>query len=178
VNEIENRERRNKTMSKTEDLLRAAFAGESQTNRRYLAFAAKADQEGYPQVARLFRGAAESETVHAHNYLRALKGIRSTRENLQEAISVETAAYKERYPEMIKVAKEEGNKEAETFFRYALESERIHAQLMQELLDTLESSRDNFSYHVCPGCGHTAEKEPPKACPVCGGAAGSYIKTD
>ncbi len=165
-------------MSKTEDLLRAAFAGESQTNRRYLAFAAKADQEGYPQVARLFRGAAESETVHAHNYLRALKGIRSTRENLQEAISVETAAYKERYPEMIKVAKEEGNKEAETFFRYALESERIHAQLLQKLLDTLETSPDNYSYQVCPGCGHTAEKEPPKACPVCGGAAGSYIKTD
>jgi len=103
-------------MPKTQDLLQLAFAGESQTNRRYLAFAAKADQEGYPQVARLFRGAAASETVHAHNYLRALKGVRSTRENLQEALSVETAAYKERYPEMIKVAKEEGNKEAEIFF--------------------------------------------------------------
>jgi rubrerythrin len=101
-------------MSKTEELLRTAFAGESQTNRRYLAFAARADQEGYPQVARLFRGAAASETVHAHNYLTALKGVRSTKENLQEAISVETAAYKKRYPEMIKVAKEEGNEEAGT----------------------------------------------------------------
>jgi rubrerythrin len=165
-------------MSKTEDLLRAAFAGESQTNRRYLAFAAKADQEGYPQVARFFRGAAASETVHAHNYLKALKGIHSTKENLQEALSVETAAYEERYPEMIKVAKEEGNKEAETFFRYALESERIHAELLQKLLDTLETSQDNYAYHVCPGCGHTAEKAPPKACPLCGGKVGNYTKTD
>jgi rubrerythrin len=124
-------------MSKTEELLRAAFAGESQTNRRYLAFAVKADQEGFPQVARLFRAAAESETVHAHNYLKALKGLQSTQENLKEAISVESAAYKSRYPEMIKVAKKEGNEEAETFFRYALESERIHARLFQRLLDTL-----------------------------------------
>jgi rubrerythrin len=165
-------------MSKTEDLLQLAFAGESQTNRRYLAFAAKADQEGYPQVARLFRGAAASETVHAHNYLRALKGIRSTRENLQEALSVENAAYKERYPEMIKVAKEEGNQEAEKFFRYALESERIHAQLMQKLLDTLDEPQENYSYHICSGCGHTVENKPPKACPVCGGKAEHYRKAE
>lgn len=164
-------------MSKTEELLKAAFAGESQTNRRYLAFAAKADQEGYPQVARLFRAAAESETVHAHNYLKALKGLRSTRENLQEALSVETAAYKERYPEMIKVAREEGNREAETFFRYALESERIHAELFQGLLDTLDRPPGNTSYLICPGCGHTAEKVPPEVCPVCGTKGERYQET-
>ena len=165
-------------MSTTEELLRTAFAGESQTNRRYLAFAAKADQEGFPQVARLFRGAAASETVHAHNYLKALRGVRSTKENLQEAISVETAAYKKRYPEMIKAAKEEGNEEAETYFRYALESERIHAQLMQKFLDTLDEPQEDVAYHICSGCGHTVEEEPPKACPVCGGPAGHYMKTD
>lgn len=165
-------------MSKTEELLKTAFAGESQTNRRYLAFAAKADEEGYPQVARLFRAAAESETVHAHNYLRALKGVQSTRENLKEAISVETAAFKKRYPEMIEVAKEEGNKEAESFFRYALESERIHARLLQKLLDTLDMPQDDYSYHICSGCGHTAETEPPKVCPVCGGSVDTYMKTD
>jgi rubrerythrin len=172
------RERRNESMSNTEELLRTAFAGESQTNRRYLAFAARADQEGFPQVARLFRGAAASETVHAHNYLKALKGVRSTKENLQEAISVETAAYKKRYPEMIKVAKEEGNEEAETFFRYALESERIHAQLMQKLLDTLDEPQENYSYFICANCGYTTEKESPGSCPVCDGSAGQYMKTD
>ena len=165
-------------MSKTEELLRTAFAGESQTNRRYLAFAARADQEGFPQVARFFRGAAASETVHAHNFLKALQGVRSTKENLQEAISVETAAYKKRYPEIIKVAKEEGNEEAETFFRYALESERIHAQLMQKFLDTLDEPQENYAYHICSGCGHTVEEEPPEACPVCGCSAGHYMRTD
>ena len=97
--------------------------------------------------------------------------VQNTKENLQEAISVETAAYKKRYPEMIKVAKEEGNEEAETFFRYALESERIHAQLMQKFLDTLDEPQENYAYHICSGCGHTVEEEPPEACPVCGGSA-------
>lgn len=165
-------------MSKTEEYLKTAFAGESQTNRRYLAFAAKADQEGFSQVARLFRAAAESETVHAHNYLAALKGVRSTQENLKEAISVETAAYKSRYPEMIKVAKEEGNEEAETFFRYALESERIHAQLFQGLMDDLNKSQEGPSYFICMGCGHTVEKAPPQSCPLCGGSSESYKRTD
>jgi hypothetical protein len=104
-------------MSKSEEYLKEAFAGESQANRRYLAFATKADREGYPQVARLFRAAAEAETVHAHNHLRALKGIRSTKENLQEAISGETHEFKSMYPEMIEAAKADGNKEAERTFR-------------------------------------------------------------
>ncbi len=92
-------------MSKSEQFLREAFAGESQANRKYLAFAAKADQEGHLQVARLFRAAAEAETVHAHNHLRALNGIKSTKENLQEAIAGETHEFKKMYPEMIEAAK-------------------------------------------------------------------------
>ena len=99
-------------MAKTEQFLREAFAGESQANRKYLAFAAKADQEGFPQVARLFRAAAEAETIHAHSHLRALNGIHSTKENLQEAINGETHEFKEMYPEMIEAAKAEGQKVA------------------------------------------------------------------
>jgi len=103
-------------MSKTEDALKEAFAGESQANRKYLAFAAKADAEGFPQAARLFRAAAEAETVHAHAHLRAMKGIRSTKENLQEAIAGETHEFKSMYPAMIESAKAEGHKEAERSF--------------------------------------------------------------
>jgi rubrerythrin len=97
-------------MSKAVGFLREAFAGESQANRKYIAFAVRADQEGFPQAARLFRAAAEAETVHAHNHLRALNGIRSTKENLQEAIAGETHEYKTMYPEMMEAAKAEGKK--------------------------------------------------------------------
>jgi rubrerythrin len=155
-------------MAKTEQFLKEAFAGESQANRKYLAFAAKADQEGFPQVARLFRAAAEAETVHAHSHLKALNGIHSTRENLQAAISGETHEFKTMYPEMIEAAKAEGQKVAEKSFNYANLVEKVHAQLYQKLLDSLGKSKENYSYYVCPVCGYTAEKEPPGTCPVCG----------
>ena len=155
-------------MAKTEQFLKDAFAGESQANRKYLAFAAKADQEGFPQVARLFRAAAEAETVHAHNHLRALNGIHSTKENLQAAISGETHEFKTMYPEMIEGAKAEGQRVAERSFNYANLVEKVHAQLYQKLLDNLGKSQENYSYYVCPVCGYTAEKEPPGNCPVCG----------
>ena len=162
-------------MSHSEEYLKEAFAGESQANRRYLAFAAKADQEGYPQVGRLFRAAAEAETVHAHSHLRALKGIRSTKENLREAISGETYEFKSMYPEMIEAAKAEGNKEAERSFIYANEVEKIHAQLYRKILDALGSSQETYPYYVCPVCGYTGEKAPPEVCPVCG-AKGKMFK--
>ena len=155
-------------MSKSEEALKEAFAGESQANRRYLAFATKADREDYPQAARLFRAAAEAETVHAHNHLKALKGIRSTRENLEQAISGETHEFKSMYPEMIEAAKADGNKEAERTFTYANEVEKIHAQLYMKLLDALGTSQESYPYYVCPVCGYTAEKDPPDVCPVCG----------
>ena len=165
-------------MSKTEEFLKAAFAGESQTNRRYLAFALRAEQEGHSQTARLFRAAAEAETVHARNYLKALKGVQSTRENLQEAISVERRASESLIPEMVETAKAEGNKEAEDFFRYAMESERIHAELFQKLTDALGSSGESYFYYVCPVCGHTAEKSPPGICPICGIKDPGYKKIE
>jgi rubrerythrin len=155
-------------MSKTEGFLKEAFAGESQANRKYLAFAAKADQEGFPQVARLFRAAAEAETVHAHSHLRALNAIRSTKENLQEAIAGETHEFKKMYPEMIEAAKAEGQKVAERSFSFANSVEKLHAQLYQKLLDGLGKPQENYPYYVCPVCGFTAEKTAPGTCPVCG----------
>jgi rubrerythrin len=162
-------------MSKTEQYLKEAFAGESQANRKYLAFATKADQEGYPQVARLFSAAAEAETVHAHSHLRALKGIRSTKENLREAISGESHEFTQMYPEMIEAAKAEKHREGQMSFYYANEVEKIHAQLYQKLLDSLSTTQENYPYYVCPVCGNTVEKEPPESCPICG-AKGTMFK--
>lgn len=154
-------------MSKSEDALKEAFAGESQANRKYLAFAATADKEGHPQAARLFRAAAEAETIHAHNHLRALKAIHSTRENLQEAIAGESHEFKSMYPAMIDAAKAEGNKEAERSFNYANTVEKVHARLYQELLDGLSKAGETYAYYVCPVCGYTAERAAPEVCPVC-----------
>jgi len=165
-------------MSKTESFLKEAFAGESQANRKYLAFAAKADQEGFPQVARLFRAAAEAETVHAHSHLRALNGIHSTKENLGEAISGETHEFKTVYPEMIEAAKAEAQKVAERSFSYANSVEKVHAELYQKLLDGLGKSQENYSYYVCPVCGYTAEKQAPGTCPVCGAKGEMFKKVE
>ncbi len=163
-------------MSKSENCLKEAFAGESQANRKYLAFAVKADQEGFPQAARLFRAAAEAETIHAHNHLRALKGIKDTKENLMEAVAGETHEFKKMYPEMIEAAKAEGNKAAERSFTYANEVEKIHAALYQKLLDGLGGKQAEYSYYICPVCGYTAEKEAPGKCPVCGAGADHFYE--
>jgi rubrerythrin len=156
-------------MSKSEDCLKEAFAGESMANRKYLAFAEKADQEGYPQAARLFRAAAEAEAIHAMNHLKAMKAVKDTKENLREAIAGETQEFKEMYPAMIETAKAEGDKAAERSFSYANEVEEIHARLYHEMMEKLEDSKkESYPYYVCPVCGMTAEREPPERCPVCG----------
>jgi rubrerythrin len=156
-------------MSKTEQNLWEAFAGESQANRKYLAFAEKADKEGHKQIAKLFRAAAEAETVHAHAHLRALKAIGTTSDNLKEAISGETDEFKNMYPGMIKDAKSEGNKAAERSFTYANEVEKIHADLYEKALANMDSMKET-DYYVCPVCGYTCETEAPDKCPVCGAA--------
>jgi len=165
-------------MSKSVEFLMEAFAGESQANRRYLAFAKKADEEGYSQVARMFRAAAAAETVHAHNHLRAAGGINDTAANLKEAIAGETHEFKNMYPEMIEAAKAEGNAQAERSFRYANEVEKVHAALYQGLLDDLSPAQDDFAYYVCPVCGFTAEREAPAICPVCGTKGEMFSKID
>lgn len=165
-------------MSNTEKFLKEAFAGESQANRKYQSFALKADKEGYPQVARMFRAASKAEEIHAANHLRALKGIRSTKENLEEAISGEDHEYEEMYPEMIQTAKAEGKKDAEMSFYYANEVEKIHSKLYQKLLAGLGKSSESYQYYVCPYCGNTAEREAPNACQVCGCKGELFIKID
>ena len=164
-------------MSKTQENLQEAFAGESQANRMYLAFAKKADQEGYPQAAKLFRAAAAAETVHAHAHLRAMKGIKSTAENLKSAISGETHEFKNMYPDMIQAAKEEGNKAADRSFSYANAVEEIHAGLYSKALENLESPEE-CDYYVCSVCGYTCENAPPEQCPVCGSKAQAFSKID
>ena len=162
-------------MSKSEQNLREAFAGESQANRRYLAFAQQAEKEGLKQVAKLFRAAAEAETVHAHAHLRALGGIGSTAENLKEAIAGETHEFKSMYPAMIEAAKEEGNKAAERTFNYANAVEKVHASLYQKALGSLENLEE-VDYYVCSVCGYTCEKEPPEKCPVCGAVKKAFFQ--
>ncbi len=161
-------------MSKTGQNLMDAFAGESQANRKYLAFAKQADKEGHPQAARLFRAAAEAETVHAHAHLRILGGVKSTAENLKVAIAGETHEFKKMYPEMIETAKAEGHK-GERNFIYANEVEKIHASLYQKALDNLDNL-ESVDYYVCSVCGYTCEKEPPETCPVCKAKAKAFFK--
>lgn len=165
-------------MSKSEENLQAAFAGESQANRKYLAFAVKAEREGFSQAARLFRAAAEAETVHALNHLKALKAILSTRENLQTAVNGEIHEFKTMYPAMLEAAQTEGNKEAEQTFRWANEVEKIHAGLYQAMLEHLENAGAGYAYYVCPLCGCTTEKEAPEICPVCGAKGKTFKKVE
>jgi rubrerythrin len=165
-------------MSKSEEFLKEAFAGESQANRKYLAFAEKADKEGFPQAARLFRAAAEAETIHAHNHLRALNGIGATKANLEAAMAGEMHEFQHMYPEMIEAAKAEGNKTAERTFTYANEVEKIHADLYKNMIDTLGAGSETYSYYVCPLCGYTAEKEAPDSCPVCKAKGSTFRKID
>jgi rubrerythrin len=154
-------------MSKTIEFLKEAFAGESQANRKYTAFAAKADKEGFAQAAKLFRAAAEAEAIHANNHLRAQKAIKSTQENLQDAIAGEDDEWEKMYPGMIQTAKAEGNKSAEISFHYADEVEKIHSGLYRKVLGSLGTSEESFPYYVCPICGNTVEKEAPAGCPIC-----------
>ncbi len=164
----------------TKENLQAAFAGESQANRKYLAFSKKADDEGFPQIAKLFRSAAEAETVHAHAHLRVMGGIKSTEENLQEAIEGEGHEFKEMYPGFIKQAQEEANKQAENSFNNALAVEEIHHGLYKEALDALKSGSDlpGADIYVCPVCGNTVKEKAPDKCPICGVPGEKFFKID
>jgi rubrerythrin len=164
-------------MSKSRENLKEAFAGESQANRKYLAFAKKADEEGFAQAAKLFRAAAEAETVHAHNHLRTMGGIRSTKENLEEAMNGEMFEFQKMYPEMLAAAKNEGDKGAETTFHFANEVEKIHADLYRKAAADLGRNTAT-DYWVCQRCGNTVEGEPPDKCPICGAARSMFKKID
>ncbi len=164
-------------MSETEKNLKEAFAGESQANRKYLAFAEKADREGYQQVARLFRATAAAETIHAHAHLRALKEVGSTRDNLEAAIGGETYEYQSMYPPMIEAAKAEGNAQAQRTLAYANAVEKVHAALYAKALEKMESL-ERTDIYVCSVCGYTVEGEPPDECPVCQAKKKVFFKVD
>jgi len=163
--------------SKTEKNLQEAFAGESQANRTYLAFAQKAEQDGHPQVAKLFRAAAEAETIHAHAHLRALEGIGDTAANLKTAVSGETHEFESMYPQMIVDAEEEGLSAALRSFKYANDVEKVHADLYQKALDNL-GNNTAVDYYVCKVCGNTVEGQPGEPCAVCGAGVQAFYKVD
>jgi len=166
-------------MASAEENLKAAFAGESQANRKYLAYAEKADADGFPQAARLFRAAAAAETVHAHTHLRALGGIGSTQDNLKDAIDGETHEYTAMYPEMLEGAQSEGHSAAERSFNFALEVEKTHGILYREMLEGLDKAgKEEYAYYVCPVCGHTVGKQAPDTCPVCGTKGEKFKRID
>ena len=164
-------------MDKTEQNLWDAFAGESQANRKYLAFASKAEKEGFGQVAKLFRAAAAAETVHAHSHLEAAGGVKSTKENLEAAVNGETYEFEAIYPPMISTADEAGNKRARRSFDFANQVEKVHAGLYKKALENL-GNNEEVDYYVCQVCGHTVEGEPPDKCPVCQAVKKAFMKVD
>ena len=163
-------------MDETLKNLAEAFAGESQARNKYLAFARKAEEEGYPQVARLFRAAAEAEWIHALNHLRAMGVIGSTAENLKSAMQGENYEWVNMYPPFVEQAEREGNKRARTSFAYAMEVEKTHENLYRQALESLSPDMEEYDYYVCPVCGHTHPRNAPEKCPVCGAPGSKFIK--
>jgi rubrerythrin len=165
-------------MAKTNENLKAAFAGESQANRMYTAFAEKADQEGFPQIAKLFRAAGQAETVHALNHLRVMGNVKSTAENLGAAVTGETYEFKQMYPQFIEEAKKEANKQAIQSFDYANKVEAIHANLYQKALEAAKNKKDlpKADIYVCPICGNTFEGKTPDFCPICATKKEKFMK--
>jgi rubrerythrin len=167
-------------MADTEKNLQEAFAGESQANRRYLFFADKADREGHPQAARLFRAAAEAETVHARNHFNTMDGTGTTKDNLLAAVIGEHYEFTRMYPVFIEQAEEEQNKRAQRSFEWANEVEQIHHGLFEEALEVLEAGQQlkDEPYFVCPGCGNTVGGEAPEKCPVCGAPKDRFMRVE
>lgn len=162
----------------TSDNLKDAFAGESQANRKYLAFAEKAQEDGYPQVAKLFRASAEAETVHAHAHLRVMGGISGTNENLQAAINGEGEEFEQMYPGFLAEAEKEGNKPAVVSFQNALAVEKIHHGFYTEALESVKSGSDlpETKIFVCQVCGNTVTGQAPDPCPICGSAKEKFTE--
>lgn len=167
-------------MSKTNENLKSAFAGESQANRKYLFFAEKADEEGHKYVARLFRAAAEAETVHARNHLRVLQGIKSTKDNLAAAIGGENHEFTEMYPGFIKEAEAEGQSNARRSFDLANQVEKTHHGLFQAALNSINQGKamTDTPFFVCQVCGHTVAGSAPDKCPVCGAPSKMFKRVD
>lgn len=160
--------------SKTPKNLMAAFAGESQANRKYLAYAKKAEKEGKLNAAKLFRAAADAETIHALKHFEVAGKIGSTADNLKDGVSGETYEFKDMYPDFVKEAEAEGNKAALMSFTFAMKAEEVHAGLYKEALENLDNTEEVF-YYLCPVCGNI-EKSVPEKCKICGAPGDKFIK--
>jgi len=167
-------------MGNTQENLQDAFAGESQANRRYLFFAEKAEKEGFPGIAKVFRAVAAAETVHARNHLNTMGGIGPTRENLQTAIEGESYEFIKMYPDFIEQAKADNNKRAQVVFQHANEVEKIHHGLYQKALQALETGHEvkDEPYFVCDVCGYTVAGEAPNKCPICGAPISKFKRVE
>jgi len=162
-------------MPTTIDNLKDAFAGESQANQKYRAFAKKAEQDGFPNVAKLFRTAAEAERIHAEGHLKALEGVGSTADNLQAAISGETYEFQNMYPPMLEQAKADDHK-AKRMFGYALDAEAVHAKIYAMALEAVKAGKDmDVEFYLCPVCGNIELGKPTEACKVCGAKADKFV---
>lgn len=164
-------------MPTTKENLKEAFAGESQANQKYRAFAKKAERDGFPNIAKLFKTAAEAERIHAEGHLGALDGIGTTVENIKEAIGGETYEYTEMYPPMLDQAEKDAHK-AKRMFKYAVDAEDVHAQLYKLALAAAEAGKDleEAEFYLCPVCGHIEFGKPEDNCPICGTLASKYVK--
>lgn len=156
-------------MPSTTENLMDAFAGESQANQKYRAFAKKAEKEGFVNIARLFRTTAEAERIHAEGHLKALDQVGSTVDNLQEAINGETHEFQDMYPPMVAQAEDEGHK-AKVMFKFAVKAEAVHAALYARALEAVKNGADLevTGFYLCPVCGHIELGAPPERCPICG----------
>jgi rubrerythrin len=165
---------------KTEGNLQEAFGGESKANRRYIFFAEKADKEGYPQVARLFRAVAEAETVHARNHFNTMDAIGSTKENLMAASIGEHQEFTGIYPRFIEKAEEERNERAKRTFEYANDVEKVHHGYFEEALAAVREGQDpeDKVYFICQVCGNTVTGEAPERCPICGAPRSQFKQVD
>jgi rubrerythrin len=165
-------------MPTTADNLKTAFAGESQANRKYLAYAMKAEKEGYPQIAKLFRAAADAETIHALGHLQNMGGVGSTLDNLKDAVAGETYEFTTMYPPMVAQAEQEGHR-GKTMLKWAEAVEKVHAELYQQALAALQTGKDlsTMEIYLCPVCGHLEVGNPPDKCPICGVVGAKFQKT-
>lgn len=164
-------------MPTTKENLKEAFAGESQANQKYLAFAKEAEREGFVNVAKLFRTTAQAELIHAEGHLAALGGIGSTAENLQTAIAGETGEFTEMYPPMLEQAVAEDHP-AKRMFAFAVKAEQVHAELYKKAMEAVQNGQDITATEVwlCPICGHIELVNPPDKCPICGAKSSVYVQ--
>jgi len=160
--------------------LKNAFAGESQANRKYQSFSEKADEEGFPNVARLYRAASRAEAIHARRELSVMGGVKSTAENLEGSIAGETEEFTEMYPGFIEEAKKEGNTEAGVIFTHAMKAEQVHAGLYTKALEALQDGKDfeGAEVFLCPVCGNIEIGKAPERCPICGMPGAKFLKVE